>query len=162
MFEEDDGDTVFEFLEEIDKILLNESKIALSRPIYLSALVFPLLQKHLHNLHREKPMNLGEIQAESHFMIRDVFAPFLLIPKKITCAMVAILTSQFRFTPLDPKPTRQRIPAIPDFHLAIQFFELRSRIEPGLQSLYQEWNYFWRKHCERPPEHRRGRRRKRR
>ncbi len=152
-FENQDGDLIFQFLEEIDKILLTESKTSLSRPIFLSALIFPLLLKHLHILHenRERPMHLGEIQEETYFIIRDAFAPSLILPKKISGAMVSILTSQFRFTPLEKRIIKQRIPAIPDFHLALQFFELRSRIEPGLQNLYQEWQYFWKKHCERPP-----------
>ncbi len=154
-FEHGQNEFVSEFLKEVDSIILNEPKKQLSRAVFLSSLVFPVLEKHLRLLHenREKPMHLGEIQEETHFMIRDVFAPFLILPKKISSAMVSILTSQFRFTPLDKKKqVRQRIPAIPDFNLALQFFELRSRIEPGLQNLYQEWDYFWKKHRERPPK----------
>ena len=96
-------------------------------------------------------MHLGEIGEESYFMIKDAFAPFLILPKKLVADMAAILTSQFRFTPLDKtKQVRQRIPAIPNFNLALQFFELRTRIEPGLQNLYQEWDYFFKKHKEKP------------
>lgn len=157
-FEQGQQDSTFEFLQELDAMVLNESKKNIARPIFLSALVFPLLEKHLRLLHegREKSMHLGEIQEESLFMIRDAFAPFLILPKKLVYNMAGILTSQFRFTPLEKKKNiKQRIPAIPDFHLALQFFELRSRIEPGLQTLYQEWDYFWRKHRERPPRRRR-------
>ncbi len=152
-FEQSQSETVFEFLKEIDSIILSEPKKTPSRPVFLSALVFPLLEAHLRLLseNREKPMHLGEIQEEANFIIRDVFAPFLILPKKLSSSMVSILTSQFRFTPIEKKKqTRQRIPAIPDFNLALQFFELRSRLEPGLQTLYQEWDYFWKKHRERP------------
>ena len=142
--------SIFPYLEEIDQIILNEKKTP-SRAVLLSSLVYPLLHHHLHILHegREIPMHLGEVQDEAFFLIRDTFAPFLFVPKRISAIMGSILTSQFRFTPIDKKPARQRIPRIPDFHLALQFFELRSRIEPGLQTLYQEWMYFWKKHKER-------------
>ncbi len=159
-FEQGQNDAVFEFLKEIDSIVLSEPKKTPSRSVFLSALVFPLLERHLRLLseNREKPMHLGEIQEEANFMIRDAFAPFLILPKKLSSSMVSILTSQFRFTPIEKKKqTRQRIPAIPDFNLALQFFELRSRIEPGLQTLYQEWDYFWKKHRERPPKRTRRR-----
>ncbi len=152
-FEQGQNEPVFEFLREIDNIVLHESKKNISRAVFLSAIVFPLLETHLRILHgdREKPMHLGEIGEEAYFMIKDAFAPFLILPKKLVADMAAILTSQFRFTPLDKtKQVRQRIPAIPNFHLALQFFELRTRIEPGLQNLYQEWDYFWKKHKEKP------------
>ena len=160
-FEQNHSEEIYEFLTEIDSITLHEPKKNLSRAVILSSLVFPLLEKHLRLLHegRERAMHLGEIQEEANFIIRETFAPFLLVPKKISAAMISILTSQFRFTPIDTKKqVRQRIPAIPDFNLALQFFELRSRIEPGLQNLYQEWDYFWRKHRERPAHSRRSRR----
>jgi poly(A) polymerase len=160
-FEHGGSETIYEFLREIDNNALQAPKKNQQRPVLLSALVFPLLEKHLRVLNdgRERPMHLGEIQEESLFMIRDAFAPFLIVPKKIVYSMASILTSQFRFTPLEKKKsTRQKIPAIPDFNLALQFFELRSQIEPGLQNLYQEWDYFWKKQGKRPSSRRPRRR----
>lgn len=159
-FEQGGDEDVFAFLEELDRIVLYESKKNVQRPVFMSALVFPILERHLRLLHegREKAMHLGEIGEESAFIIKDAFAPFLILPKKLLFNMSAILTSQFRFTPLEKKKNiRQKIPAIPDFHLALQFFELRSRLEPGLQNLYEEWDFFWKKHQKRP--YKRSRRR---
>ncbi len=152
-FEHGEDEPIFEFLSELDTIVLHEPKKNWQRPVFMSALVFPILERHLRLLHegREKAMHLGEIGEETVFIIKDAFAPFLILPKKLLFNMSAILTSQFRFTPLEKKKqTRQKIPAIPDFHLALQFFELRSRIEPGLQTLYDEWDFFWKKHQKRP------------
>jgi poly(A) polymerase len=154
---------IFQILEELDSIVLNEPKKAIARPVFVSSIVFPILEKHLRVLHenREKPMHLGEIQEETLFIIRDAFTPFLILPKKLVCSMTSILASQFRFTPLEKKKQiRQKIPHIPDFNLALQFFELRSRIEPGLQNLYEEWEYFWKKHLKKPEKRYRRRPRK--
>jgi poly(A) polymerase len=162
-FEKGLDEPIFQILEELDSIVINEPKKAIARPVFVSSIVFPILEKHLRVLHenREKPMHLGEIQEETLFMIRDAFTPFLILPKKLACSMTSILASQFRFTPLEKKKQiRQKIPHIPDFNLALQFFELRSRIEPGLQNLYEEWEYFWKKHLKKPEKRYRRRPRK--
>jgi poly(A) polymerase len=162
-FEQGLDSSIYEILEELDSIVLGEPKKEMARPVFVASLVFPILEKHLRLLHenREKAMHLGEIQEEAAFMIRDTFAPFLTLPKKLVCSLTSILASQFRFTPLEKKKQfKQKIPHIPDFNLAIQFFELRSRIEPGLQNLFEEWEYFWKKHLKKPE--RRNRRPRRR
>jgi poly(A) polymerase len=156
-------ESIFEILEELDSIVLNEPKKTIARPVFVSSIVFPILEKHLRVLHEnsERVMHLGEIQEETLFIIRDAFRPFLILPKKLVCSMTSILASQFRFTPLEKKKQiRQKIPHIPDFNLALQFFELRSRIEPGLQNLYEEWEYFWKKHLKKPEKRYRRRPRK--
>lgn len=144
---------IYSYLQEIDRMIVVEEK-TLERSLLLSALIFPIFQKHLHLLHegRVKPMHLGEIQEAAIFMTRDVFIPFLFIPRKISASLVSILTSQYRFTPLEKKKRIQmRIPRIPDLDLAFEFFRLRTQIEPGLQKIYEEWVYYWKKSEKRKP-----------
>lgn len=146
--EKKEGSEIYSFLEEIDRMIVIEHKTKIPRAILLSALIFPLLQRHIHLLHqkRTKPMHLGEIQEEVFFIIHEAFAPFLFIPRKITGQLISILTSQYRFVPIAKKKYIPiRIPRIADFHLALDFFKLRTQIEPGLQKLFEELNYYWKK-----------------
>lgn len=150
--EKTEGGEIYSFLQEIDQILITKQKRYLPRAILLSAIIFPLLQRHIHLLHenRTKPMHLGEIQDAVHLIIHEAFAPFLFITRKLSGELVSILTSQYRFTPIEKKKRFPlRIPRLPDFHLSLEFFELRTRIEPGLQQIFEEWQYYYKKHQKR-------------
>lgn len=145
--ESHEGGDIYTYLQEIDRMIVVEEKI-LERSILLSALLFPIFQKYLHTLHegRIKPMHFGEIHEAAIFMVRDVFMPVLFIPRKISSSVVNILATQYRFTPIEKKKRIQmRIPRIPDIDFAFDFFQLRTQIEPGLQKIYEEWNYYRRK-----------------
>lgn len=140
---------IYTFLEEADRRIVSGEKVLLSRPLLLSSIVYPIFHHHLRNLQKRKakPLHLGEILEEAHFVIHDIFNPSLPIPKKISGSMAQILTSQLRFTPMqEKKPGKYRIPGSPDFSAALEFFRIRASMEPGLQKLYEEWNYFFVKH----------------
>ena len=67
-------------------------------------------------------------------------------PKRYKIQTVSILTSQYRITPfLQKKNTYIRIPKIADFALALDFFMLRSFLEPGFQQIAQNWKLAYEK-----------------
>lgn len=144
---QDRGNWIYDSLAEVDRMVLNEGGKPPSRAVLLAIFVFPLLQHHIHVLHsKSSEIHLGDIQAEASFIVHDAFSPFLVIPKRLSAQMVTLLTSQFRFTPPTLQKTkRYKIPSTPDFDLAMEFFELRTKLEPGLQKLYEEWHYYWKK-----------------
>ena len=149
VFEHDLRSDIFDYLAEIDSQIKTSKKKHIPRAILLSGILYPIFRRHIHTLTdgRDKPPHLGEIQNEATFIIHDTFAPFLKITKKISANIVSILTSQFRFTPLEKKKrVRYRIPNVPDFNNALDFLLLRASLEPGLAKLYEEWNFYWQKH----------------
>lgn len=148
-FESKKGSEVLSFLEEIDRVLQTNAGSKISRSVLISAILFPPLDAHLQTLQleRKKPMHLGEIVEACHFITKDMFYPFLSLPRKIHARVVTILASQYRFTPLvKRKKHSYRIPRVPDFNLAMDFFWIRSCLEPGLIELYDEWAAHYKKH----------------
>lgn len=142
-----DGE-IFAYLEEVDKYLTNPNSAPLKRPVLLSCLLFPILQHRLNSyiaFYNEIP-HLGKIQSESFTLIKDVFDVFFRLPKRYKIQTVSILTSQYRITPfLQKKNAYIRIPKIADFALALDFFMLRSFLEPGFQQIAQNWKLAYEK-----------------
>lgn len=142
-----DGE-IFAYLEEVDKYLTNPNSVPIKRPVLLSCLLFPILQHRLNShiaFYNEIP-HLGKIQSESFTLIKDVFDVFFRLPKRYKIQTVSILTSQYRITPfLQKKNTYIRIPKIADFALALDFFMLRSFLEPGFQQIAQNWKLAYEK-----------------
>ncbi|NGX37691.1 MAG: hypothetical protein K1000chlam2_00853, partial [Chlamydiae bacterium] len=139
---EKDGADIYSFLHEIDIIFQDTMTDNLERPILLSSLVFPLLEKRIdtHFLMRDQIPHLGQIQQHTRHLL-DEFQGFLLIPRRIRICMHNILLGQYRLTPVHKKKTkRRRIPRDSDFHLALKFLNLRTCLEPGLKSIYEEWH----------------------
>lgn len=140
--ETDDGAEVFSFLKEVDTTFHEPPRPILERPILLSCLLFPLLQRHIqeHYVDRDKHPHLGEIQNACHSLVDQVFRPFFHLSRRLKMGVVSILTSQYRLTPLEKrKGHRLRVPQDPDFPLALKFLEIRYSLEPGLQKVWDEW-----------------------
>lgn len=136
------GQEVYDFLEEVDGLVKEPHMPNIPRALLLSSLVFPLLHQHLmaHIEHRERSLHLGQIQREAYVMIDQVFKPFFILPKRIKGTMVSLLTTQYRLTPLEKRAsTKLRIPRTPEFPLALDFFNLRVRLEPALKVVWDEW-----------------------
>jgi poly(A) polymerase len=157
-FEHKEGGEIFSFFEEIDQLIKSPESPEIPRPILLASIAYPILHKHIRVIQsaHNRPLHLGEIHMEAQYINREIFGPFLQIPKKIAASLASIITSQFRFTPMqEKKKTPYRIPSSPDFPEALEFFRLRASIEPGLQKLYEEWEYYFRKfHKKRTSHHR--------
>jgi hypothetical protein len=107
--------------------------------------------------------HLGRIQDEAFLVTSTLFEPSLKITKKILADVAGILTTQYRFTPLQKKKaTICKIPKSPDFSAALKFFKLRADVEPGFTDIYNEWKYYYEKHKTehpRPPKSPRNRKR---
>lgn len=159
-----DGNEVYAYLQEADGTIQEPHQPILDRPVLLACLIFPLLEKHLkvHFLDREKIPHLGDIYHESNILMDEVFKTFFRIPRRLRIRTIGLLISQYRITPFQKKKTtRIRIPRIPEFNLAIQFFNLRSRLEPGMNELLKLWTSAYEKVADQEPKTRRPRRRRR-
>ena len=145
---------VYSFLDEIDQMLQEPHTLPISRSVLLASLVFPLLNEHLitHIVRKDRSLHLGQVQEEVYAMLDQIFKPFFCISKKIKSEVVSILTSQYRLTPLEKKTVKRiRIPQTPDFHLALDFLQLRARLEPALTIVFQEWSDAYQKYSAEKP-----------
>jgi poly(A) polymerase len=147
---------------------LQDKELHISRSILVACLVFPICVDHLENLYStaKKRLNLGIIQKECEFILKDFFHPFLRLPKRIYFKVLAILSHQFRFTPLDsPTHIKIRMANCPYFSYAMHFFEIRSQLDEKLDPLFKQWKYYYDKKKSTMPEpkdpHKRRYRRKR-
>lgn len=144
---EEEGSDIYAYLEEIDAIFQDPTTENLERSILLSSFAFPLLRKrlHTHYLERDQVPHLGQIQQHTRKLLGELFQGFFLVPRRIKMSMQNILLGQYRLTPLHKKKTtKRRIPRDSDFHLALKFLNLRSCLEPGLQTVYEEWHEVYR------------------
>jgi poly(A) polymerase len=158
--ESSECEEVFAYLKEIDTTFHDPSRPLLPRPVLLSCLVYPLMEKRIASRYvdREKMPHLGEISKEAHDQINEIFLPFFHLSRRMKAGLISILTSQYRLTPLEKKKGRRvRIPNDPEFPDAIKFFEVRCALEPAFQSIWEEW-----KDAMQTPEGQRPRRRRRR
>jgi poly(A) polymerase len=136
------SEDVFSYLKEVDTAFHDAKSPPLPRPVLLSCLVYPLMEKRIQTryIERAKLPHLGEISKEALEEINEVFLPFFPLSRRIKGSLVSILTSQYRITPLERKKGRRiRIPNDPEFPQSLQFFELRCALEPALQSTWEEW-----------------------
>ena len=137
-----EGQEIYSYLQEVDANCYHVNMPPVDRAVLLCNILFPMFQKRIQTryLDREKHPHLGEIQDQAYDLVGEVFQSFLQIPRKIKMEAVSILTCQYRLTPLDKKKlSHLRIPSDPNFFLALQFLEIRSFIEPGLQKLWEDW-----------------------
>jgi len=159
------GEEVYDFLEEMDSLLKEPHIPEVPRALLLCSLVFPLLNQHLltHIQHQERSLHLGRVQKEASCIIDQLFKPFFILPKKIKVVMISILTTQYRLTPLEKKASSKlRIPQTPDFSLALDFLNLRARIEPALKIVWQQWFTAAEEFAQQPPLRQKTFRRRRR
>lgn len=160
--ETQEGNEIYSYLDEADGTLKEPHNPNLERPVLLACLAFPLLEKHLkiHFTDRDKTPHLGDIYKEANTVIDEVFHTFFKIPRRLRIRTLSILISQFRITPFQKKKTMKiRIPRAPEFHLALQFFGLRCRLEPGLQALHEQWKDAYEKIADTLPAPRKRERR---
>ncbi len=163
--QEEGGGDIYAYLQEMDTIFKDPTVENLERPILLTSLVYPLLQKRIHTQYtaREQIPHLGQIQNQTRKLLGEMFEGFFPLPRRIRMSVHNILLGQYRLTPLHKKHRgKRRIPRDSEFHLALKFFGLRSCLEPGLQTVYNEWHELYRSTDveEEPPKRRRRPRRR--
>lgn len=159
-----EGNEIYAFLQEADGTIQEPHQPELERPVLLACLAFPLMEQHLKTqfIDREKKPHLGDIYREANLLIDTIFHTFLKIPRRLKIRTMSILISQYRITPFQKrKNSKIRIPRAPEFYLALQFFNLRCRLEPGLQEIHDQWDEVYKKVAETLPQPQKRQRRAR-
>jgi poly(A) polymerase len=157
------GEEIFSYLKEVDTTFHDPARFPLERPVLLSCLIYPLMEKRIEHRYtdRAKIPHLGEISDEAFEQLDEVFLPFFHLSRRMRGSLASILTSQYRLTPLEKKRNRRlRIPNDPDFPQSLRFFEIRCALQPALQSTWEEWNHALQAPDTPPPRKRRRRPRK--
>ena len=141
--EERFGREIYNYLQEADMIHKEPTPLKLKRPILVACLLYPLFEKHLktHFTDCGKPPHLGQVSDEAHGLIDLAFQTSLHLPRRLKMSAISILVSQYRITPFAKRKKKAiRIPRSLDFPLALEFFNLRARLEPGLQEIHKKWS----------------------
>lgn len=126
----------------IDDEILKNPPETLDRSLLLATLIFPLFSEHIQekNKHQDRPLHLGQIAEAAHRIIDQVFNPFFNIPRRMRGIMGFVMTSQYRFIPLDGRPVRRpRAPKDPLFPIALHLLKFRAAIQPELLPHYTLW-----------------------
>lgn len=135
--------SLFSLLGEIDSEVTKHHDSKLDRSLLLSALLFPLfdeyLKTHLVSDQKRAP-HLGIIAQSANHVIDCIFTPFFSIPRKIRSIVAFVMTSQYRFIPLDGRVLkRPRALSDPSFSTALHLLKLRANIETELLPHYTLW-----------------------
>ncbi|MBI2742567.1 MAG: polynucleotide adenylyltransferase PcnB [Chlamydiales bacterium] len=141
--EKDEGEEIYDFLQEVDSTFHEPPLPILERPVLVSCLLFPIFQRRLLTRYEDRGRHphLGEILFEANDLIDEVFSTFFHISRRLKVGISSVLTAQFRLTPFEKKRGKHlRVPNDPDFPLALKFLEVRAALEPGLQKVVEDWN----------------------
>lgn len=136
------SDIAYHYLNTIDE-MQHKQKNSFDRSELLAALVFPILEQELITLSEDRQMALsfGDIVHLSHSLLRGITtSSFAHFPRKIVASTHYILTAQYRLTPHKGRPRFQtRFHSPNDFVLALNFLNVRSKVNPELKELYLNW-----------------------
>ena len=134
--------TLFALLTELDAEVKKQNETKLDRGLLLSALLFPLFDAYLkeHLVSQTKIPHLGLIAQAANHVIDCVFTPFFSIPRRIRSVVAFIITSQYRFIPLDGRALKKgKRLSDPAFPTALLLLKLRTNIETELLPHYTFW-----------------------
>ncbi len=126
----------------IDDEVLKNSEEPLDRSLLLAALIFPIFSEQVQEKGKmqDKLLHLGQIAEIAHRTIDLIFSPFFSIPRRMRGIMGFIMTTQYRFIPLDGRPVkRPRAPRDPFFPMALHLLKLLATVEPVLLPHYTLW-----------------------
>jgi len=133
---------IFKILAVVDDEMRKVFPNTPDRSLPMAALCFPILDLTIRHLmsHSDRIPHLGQIAQEADELITNLFSPFFRLPRRLQSMMVFILTSQYRFTPLDQRPIRHpRLPRDEALPFALQLLSLRTILQPELLPLYTQW-----------------------
>ena len=133
---------IFKMLKIVDDEMRIRFPNLPDRALPLAALCFPIFDLTIRHLaaNCNKIPHLGLISQEAYELITNLFAPFFHLPRRLQSVMTFILTSQYRFTPLDNRPVRHpRLPQDEALPLALELFKMRCVFQPELTPLYTLW-----------------------
>jgi len=134
--------TIFSLLEEIDAEVKNRTAPKLDRSLLIAALLFPLFEKYLQTLQKQhrKKLHLGLITESAHYVIDCIFTPFFNIPRRTRSIVAFLMSSQYRFIPIDGRKLQRIKPfSDPFFPVALYLLKLRSSVHSELLPHYTQW-----------------------
>lgn len=152
---------ILPILGEIDAEIRKNPPEPLDRSLLLAALIFPLFDEYLKMKSQGgKQLHLGQIAEASHHVIDCLFNPFFQLPRRIRAIVGFLLTTQYRFIPIDGRPPRRtRPPRDPFFPMALHLLKFRAAVQPELLPHYTFWTEASFSSHEAPPPHDEMRRR---
>ncbi|MEI6242653.1 MAG: polynucleotide adenylyltransferase PcnB [Chlamydiota bacterium] len=130
---------IYEYLQQVDHFHRKHPFVKLDRAVLLSCLLFPIFEQKLLSF---PGAHLGIVTEKAQQFITEFFHPFFKISHRIRISLTSILVHQYRILPQDRSTVSRmkRIPKDPCFYLALEFFQLRSQMDPTLVRLYTEWH----------------------
>ncbi len=134
--------SLFSLLEEIDCEVKKQTAPTFDRSLLVSALIFPLFDKYMKEKvsAQAKIPHLGQIAETANHVIDCIFTPFFTIPRKLKSIVAFLMTSQYRFIPLDGRHLRKaKAPNDPFFNVALHLLKLRSSVHTELLPHYTFW-----------------------
>ncbi len=139
------GNDVLNLLKAADQVNQSlEPQSPLDRAVLLSCITYPVMEREIEMQHtkKDKVPHVGEIAAMSHSLMRAVSSSsFSHFPRRLSASISFILTSQYRLTPLQHKPSyRLSLTRSHEFPLAMSFFHLRFLADPALTEAYNGWS----------------------
>lgn len=121
---------------------MKKSENGIDRALLLASLIFPLFRARVEdkNNAQEKNLHLGQIAECAHLTIDDIFNPFFSLPRRMRGVISFILTSQYRFIPIDGRQIRKpRAPRDSSYPIALELLKYRASVDPELLSQYTLW-----------------------
>jgi poly(A) polymerase len=132
----------FGYLGAIDQFHTQHEQ-KLDRALLMTSLVFPILEQELITLSadRQTPISFHEILHLSRSLLQGIdTSSFAHFPKKLMAICHAILSLQYRLTPIGGAPKfHGRFTRSFEFQLALDFLRLRCIFHPELEELYSSW-----------------------
>lgn len=151
------GEEIFSYLEKADNINKNGRGEILDRNVLASCLLFPILRHEIQRqfLSKDKIPHNGDIAILSSSIIKGfVTSSFTHFPRKMSATIGYILSTQYRFTPLSGRQHHKpKLFHNKEFPLALQFYKLRSIIEPENEEDYTVWRRLYKIHAKQSPAH---------
>lgn len=144
------GYEVFSYLDKADHVNRQDLKRPLDRAVLTSCLIFPILEREIETqyLLKNKAPHIGEIMQLTDALIDAVvITSFSHFPRRMSASLAFILTTQYRMTPLSGKKHHKpKLLQNKEFHLAMQFFRLRTHIDSRLEDDYRSWRTAFHQH----------------
>lgn len=134
--------SLFSLLDEIDAEVKKQTAPAFDRSLLLSALIFPLFDEFMKSRisSQTKLPHLGQIAESANHVIDCIFTPFFTIPRRMKSIVAFLMTTQYRFVPLDGRALKKaRAPNDPFFPVALHLLKLRATVHTELLPHYTFW-----------------------
>ncbi|MDF2577210.1 MAG: pcnB [Chlamydiales bacterium] len=142
----DVGPLMYLYWEAADKVT-SEKKITIDRSVLVCCSLFPMIDELLKRRYVNKNVipSFTQIQSLIQEVVRRVIVDtFVYFPNRIRFLAIFILESQYRLQPYSgDRHKYKKIIDHPDFLYALQFFYLRTLINPDYKNVYATWKRWW-------------------